>query len=651
MTTTPRSILPLFTRRRPHGTGALALVCVAILAIAGPSCDSGPPPIVVLGLDGLEWSMLRPMMERGELPNFARFVNEGASGTLRSEAPLLSPIIWTTIATGLSPDRHRVLDFTAPDPDGGSPIVITSLHRQCKAWWNILDESNVSTGTIGWWASWPAEILEHGFVVSDRIGYHAFIGEHRPDRSLVYPPALTETALEVLRAPETVTYAEAEPFLDVSEAEFESGGSLDFYDPVRHFRYIYANMENVERLAQTLYAEEHPRVLSVYFEGVDTAGHTYMRFTPPLHPSASPEEMARFGRTVEAFYRYQDEILGRLMKSIGEATYLIVSDHGFLTGSDRPARVTAGREFVEAPRWHHVDGVVMALGPGVTPGARIEASIRDVAPTVLALAGAPPSQDMTGRVIDEVVPADRRPASRVPTYESAAWLRERQTTLAESAFESEIMSRLTALGYIAADGSEASTSARSWVNLGSYHSGRGEKDEAREAYARALAVDPDNPQAHSNLGRLLAREGDLTAALPHLEAAFADDNGHLTVGYWLMRAHSAAGRHEDAIRVGETTLAANPGELSITVNLGVVYRLAGRPDDARRLFEAVLAEHPDNAVSWFHLGEIHRRRGDAPEAVRCYREAQRLDPGDQMTRRRLEAMGVDPNAVDAAGRP
>lgn len=589
-------------------------------------------------MDGLEWSILQPMIDRGELPHFARFVREGASGVLRSEAPLLSPIIWTTIATGQPPDRHQVLDFTAPDPAGGEPIVITSLHRRTKAYWDILADAGIRTGTIAWWATWPAEVLDDGFMVSDRIGYHAFIGEHRPTRSLVYPPTLTEGVLAELRDPEDVTYEEASMFMDVAKAEFEAAHGLDFADPIRHFRYIYTTMGNVTRLATSLYRQERPKVLSVYYEGLDTACHTYLRFAPPDLPSTTAEERQRFGDTASAFYRYQDRMLGELLETVGNATVLVVSDHGFLTGEERPHRAHSGKEAVEAPRWHRRDGVILALGPGIAGGTVIEgATIRDVAPTVLALAGIAAAADMSGAVLESIVPAERV-LPRVASYEDPAWITERQQTLAETTFDAEIMSRLAALGYITPEGGSRAASARALSNLGAYFNGQGDVEKARKTWEEALTIEPDNAQLHSNLGRLLADQGDLAAALPHLERAYADDPEHARVGYWIVRALAATGDYRRAAELGERIVEAHPREPSALVNLGIVYRLSKRSAEARRLFDDAVVRFPESAASWYNLGEIELEAGRTNDALRCFEKSVALDPADSLAATRLRRL-------------
>ena len=74
------------------------------------------PSVIWLGLDGLDWELLDRLAAEGAMPNWKRLAEEGWSARLTTLAPLLSPILWTTAATGVPPDVHRVLDFQEVDP-------------------------------------------------------------------------------------------------------------------------------------------------------------------------------------------------------------------------------------------------------------------------------------------------------------------------------------------------------------------------------------------------------------------------------------------------------------------------------------------------------------------------------------------------------
>ncbi|HKV12978.1 MAG TPA: alkaline phosphatase family protein, partial [Thermoanaerobaculia bacterium] len=67
--------------------------------------------VVVVGLDGADWQVLQPMIDRGDLPNFAGMKRRGASGEIRPIVHTNSPVLWASIYTGAPPSRHGVQDF------------------------------------------------------------------------------------------------------------------------------------------------------------------------------------------------------------------------------------------------------------------------------------------------------------------------------------------------------------------------------------------------------------------------------------------------------------------------------------------------------------------------------------------------------------
>src|SRR5262245_2348333 len=121
-----------------------------------PRPSRGVPPVIWLGLDGLDWELLDRLSAEGKMPNWKRLVDGGASGKLSSFLPILSPILWTTAATGVGPDVHRVLDFQEVDPKSGQKIPISGNSRAVPAVWNLASAAGRSVGVVGWWATHPA---------------------------------------------------------------------------------------------------------------------------------------------------------------------------------------------------------------------------------------------------------------------------------------------------------------------------------------------------------------------------------------------------------------------------------------------------------------------------------------------------------------
>ena len=162
---------------------------------AGPD---GGPRVLLIGIDGADMRIVDRLVGEGKLPNFARLKREGAWGPLRSVEPLLSPLVWTSIATGRRPQDHGVFDFVEITPDG-EPTPITSTRRLVPALWNLAGRYGRNAGFIGWYASYPAEEVR-GFIVSDRVAFHQ-VKSDRATRGATYPEALAVELREELGEP------------------------------------------------------------------------------------------------------------------------------------------------------------------------------------------------------------------------------------------------------------------------------------------------------------------------------------------------------------------------------------------------------------------------------------------------------------------
>jgi hypothetical protein len=152
--------------------------------------------VLVLGLDGADWEILDRLEAQGAIPSLARLRREGAWGVLQSEEPMLSPILWTTIATGRPPTEHGILGFLTQREGRVEPV--RSDERKVRAFWNVASEAGRRVGVMGWYASWPAEPV-NGFLVSDRAGTHQIAGgAPRAASGLAWPENLVPE-VEALR--------------------------------------------------------------------------------------------------------------------------------------------------------------------------------------------------------------------------------------------------------------------------------------------------------------------------------------------------------------------------------------------------------------------------------------------------------------------
>ena len=95
--------------------------------------------VLVIGWDAADWRVIEPMLAENKMPNLARFMEDGVHGNISTLNPALSPMLWTSIATGKRPFKHGIHGFTEPMPDGSGVRPITNISRNTKAIWNILN--------------------------------------------------------------------------------------------------------------------------------------------------------------------------------------------------------------------------------------------------------------------------------------------------------------------------------------------------------------------------------------------------------------------------------------------------------------------------------------------------------------------------------
>jgi tetratricopeptide (TPR) repeat protein len=118
----------------------------------------------------------------------------------------------------------------------------------------------------------------------------------------------------------------------------------------------------------------------------------------------------------------------------------------------------------------------------------------------------------------------------------------------------------------------------------------GAPEQAREAYRRALALDPDHFGANVNLGRLVHEGRDAAGAERHYRRA----------------------------------LAARPGDPAALFNLGVALEDQGKREDALRAYEASAAAAPHHADPHVNAARLCEKLGRREEALRHLGAARRL---------------------------
>ncbi|MCK4511718.1 alkaline phosphatase family protein [bacterium] len=407
----------------------LGLVVVALLLCLVAGCGNRGDVVerrfLLVGLDGLEWSAVEPLLEEGRLPNLQALMNRGVWCRLRSLEPKRkSPVIWTTMATGKLPEKHGISDYVDPT----TKKLLTSNVRTARTFWDILGERGLTVTVIGWLVSWPAEEV-NGYMVTDYFRYPP-----KPDRplpeNLTYPDELV-AEIEPLRVVDrNIPDSEVERFFDIANAMSgeeaqrlpvdemfrEMRAISDMEGHMEQFKDFFAADRTYMAVAQHL-IRKHPTDISVvYLRGTDSVSHKFWAAGWPgdVGVEVAETDTRVFGETVERYYVYADEMLGELIAEFGDdATVMVCSDHGF-TGPRSPNERGGIKD-------HGPLGVFVLAGPGIRSGGEIEeTSVRDITPTILELFGLPIGEDMDGVVMVEAFEDDylsAHPVRQIPTYE------------------------------------------------------------------------------------------------------------------------------------------------------------------------------------------------------------------------------------------
>jgi predicted AlkP superfamily phosphohydrolase/phosphomutase len=99
----------------------------------GPQSTS---QVVILGLDGLEPSLVETGIAEGWLPSFAKIKQQGCLRNLGTTCPPLSPVAWSTFATGVNPGKHGIFDFVHRDANFNLVLSMATVTQQSARLWN-----------------------------------------------------------------------------------------------------------------------------------------------------------------------------------------------------------------------------------------------------------------------------------------------------------------------------------------------------------------------------------------------------------------------------------------------------------------------------------------------------------------------------------
>ncbi len=568
--------------------------------------------VLVVGWDAADWRVIRPLMEQGHMPALSKLVAAGSHGNLATIQPALSPMLWTSIATGKRPDRHGIHGFLEPNPDATGVRPVSSTSRKCKALWNIANQNDLRSLVVSWYASHPAEPV-NGVVVSDRF----FNEKDKPIEGSVSPAELTDRLAEFRVMTKELVATDMAPFIPrFNEIKPEES------KPMHALANIIAKCASVQAVATRLMLDEDWDLAAVFFDGLDHVGHWFMPYHPPHRPGVPQREYELYKDVVTSTYRFFDMMLEALMAHAGEETTLVlVSDHGFKSDELRPS----GGGWENPVNWHRQLGIALASGPGIKADEKFfGATVLDVTPTVLHLLGLPVGADMDGRPWLEITePAEK--AETVFNWEDVqgdAGLHT-QEVREDPAEAMAAIQQLVDLGYVAPLGDDIQATIKQTLRdnkvnlvLSVFDSRRAE--QAEPIVEQLLEEYPDDGHILSIAARTLLVKGESAQAREYINRAIELDERTLSLVSLLAEAAMIDGDYEQAAALYRELIDRGIGgseALGAHCRLGDALVRLNEREAAEEQYRMGLTFDPDYAPAHLGLGKLALHRGDAEPAV------------------------------------
>ncbi|MBG15829.1 MAG: hypothetical protein CL853_05700 [Crocinitomicaceae bacterium] len=464
--------------------------------------ESTKNKVLLIGWDAADWKVIMPLIKQGKMPTLAKFISEGTYGKIQTLDPPLSPMLWTSMATGYRADKHGILGFIEPLADNSGVRPVTSTSRKVRAIWNILHNQGKKSNVVGWWPSNPAEPI-NGVMVSNlyQLANKPISEKWEMPDGTVHPKSMEDVLKEFRVHPQELTGNHLVPFIS----------NLKKIDTTKDKRVssvakTLANAASIHAASTYLQRETDWDFMAIYHDAIDHFCHSAMKFHPPQRPGIPDDLYDNYKGVVEAGYMFHDMMLDRTLSMVDDnTTVVIVSDHGFHSDHLRPRYLI--KEPAAPAQEHSPFGIFCVRGPGIKKAEVIHgASVLDVTPTLLTLFDLPVGKNMEGKPLVQIFENPIEP-KYIDDWEKV----EGDFGMHDKSFvddpwaEQEAMQQLIELGYIEAPNENTANRIETSKNESQYYLSRNLIDAKK--FPKAIEVlEPlvDNNPREIRYGQRLA---------------------------------------------------------------------------------------------------------------------------------------------------
>lgn len=271
--------------------------------------------ILIIGIDGASWNILKPAVDEGYMPYLKDLIECGASGVLMSTKPAMTPPAWASFQTGVNPGKTGIFDFTMVDKSRRRFRFINSTMLP-KTLWEIASENGKRLTIVNVPLTYPPLSI-NGYVVS---------GIFTPSMKANFTHP-TYVRHELLKA---VPDYQIFNLVDIEKR-------MPHREPETFVEYMAERIKTRAAAALYLMSKELPDIFMVHFHASDFIQHGLWGYMNKDDTSYS-ESMRSY--IYKNFYQLLDKKIYEIRQGFEKGTHgdyltFIISDHGFQTHKKR----------------------------------------------------------------------------------------------------------------------------------------------------------------------------------------------------------------------------------------------------------------------------------------------------------------------------
>lgn len=601
--------------------------------------------VLLIGWDAADWKIIWPLIAKGQMPALKKLIERGVYGNMGTMDPPYSPMLWSSVATGKTPDKHGVHGFieVMPNMKGIRPVTVNS--RKAKALWNILHHEGYKSNVVGWWPSFPAEPI-NGVVVSDKFQKVSKDPKAKNPiaKGTIHPESLIKDIHDLRMFPWEITEAHILPFMPKA-AEIDQDKDMG----LQSFAKIMAENTSVHAASTYVMREKEWDFMAIYYDLVDHFCHAFMKFHPPKQRTIPQNLFDIYKDAVVGAYRFQDMMLERTLEMVDkDTTVIVMSDHGFESGHKRILKMP---KYPAAPALEHRQfGIFVAAGPNIKQNEKVFGlGLIDIAPTILNIFNLPIGKDMDGKPALDIF-KEINPPTYIDTWENVKgdFGQHKQAEEEDQLSDDETMQQLIDLGYIEKpdekiENAVIKTRCDLKHNLARVYLGKKDYEKSKEILLDLIndtypvyeekdlkEGDKDKPNPHEikvgdsivdiipfymDLLNISLAEKDFDKAEIYLnELRTRDKKFEINTYFSEAKILLGKGKVKKALDVLIKAKKNKPNS-EVWYQIGKIYMQTNRFEDAKEAFEKALAFEVDKAKFHQSLAECLIRLGDYEEAA------------------------------------